>query len=159
MKWSEAIAIFAVMGIVAVVGDAISYKETLGKGMSYGQFVTEAAIGYGIMVVIALLGIACSKYLPGKLPMVFWVSVLATLSTVPNLSPWAKEIGYFTGKVDFLALCTPILAFAGLSFGKDIAKFRSMSWRIIVVALAVYTGTFLCAAVVAQFLLKFEGII
>lgn len=159
MKWSEAIAVLLIMGVIAVIGNMIGYKEALGKEMSYGQFIAESATGYGIMFVIALLGIACSKYIPGKFPMVFWVSVLATLSTVPQVSPWAKEIGYYTGKVDFLALATPILAFAGLSFGKDIEKFKTMSWRIVVVALAVYTGTFICAAVVAQFLLKFEGVI
>jgi hypothetical protein len=159
MKWSEAIAILFVMGLIAVIGDVVGYKATLGKGLSYGQFIAEAATGYGIMFAIALLGIACSKVIPGKLPMVFWVSVLATLSTVPQISPWAKEISYFTGKVDFLALATPILAFAGLSFGKDLDKFKTMSWRIIVVALSVYTGTFICAAIVAQFLLKMEGII
>lgn len=159
MKWSEAIAILFVMGVISVVGDVTGYKATLGKNMSYGQFIMEAAFGYCIMFAIALLGIACSKYIPGKFPMVFWVSVLATLSTVPQVSPWAKEIGYYTGKVDFLALATPILAFAGLSFGKDLDKFKNMSWRIIVVALSVYTGTFICAAIVAQFLLKMEGVI
>ena len=159
MKWSEAIAILFVMGVISVVGDVVGYKATLGKGISYGQFIMEAAFGYCIMFAIALLGIACSKYIPGKFPMVFWVSVLATLSTVPQVSPWAKEIGYYTGKVDFLALATPILAFAGLSFGKDLDKFKTMSWRIIVVALAVYTGTFICASIVAQFLLKMEGVI
>ncbi|MBP2666136.1 MAG: hypothetical protein H6Q76_1116 [Firmicutes bacterium] len=159
MKWSEAIAILLVMGVIAVIGNTVGYKEALGKNMSYGQFIAEAATGYGIMFAIALLGIACSKYIPGKFPMVFWVSILATLSTVPQVSPWAKEIGYYTGKVDFLALATPILAFAGLSFGKDLDKFKMMSWRIVVVALSVYTGTFICAAIVAQFLLKFEGVI
>ena len=159
MKWSEAIAILLVMGVIAVIGNTVGYKEALGKNMSYGQFIAEAATGYGIMFAIALLGIACSKYIPGKFPMVFWVSILATLSTVPQVSPWAKEIGYYTGKVDFLALATPILAFAGLSFGKDLDKFKAMSWRIVIVALSVYTGTFICAAIVAQFLLKFEGVI
>jgi hypothetical protein len=159
MKWSEVTAVLIVMGVIAVIGNTIGYKEALGKDISYGQFIAESATGYGIMFAIALLGVACSKYIPGKLPMVFWVSVIATLSTVPQVSPWAKEIGYYTGKVDFLALATPILAFAGLSFGKDIEKFKTMSWRIVVVALAVYTGTFICAAIVAQFLLKYEGII
>jgi hypothetical protein len=159
MKWSEIIIVLLIMGVMSVIGDSIGYREALGKGIGYGQFISEVAIGYGIMFLIALLGVACSKYIPGKLPMVFWVSVLATLSTVPQLCPWATEISYFTGRIDFLALCTPILAFAGLSFGKDIEKFKVMSWRIIVVAFAVYTGTFISAAIVAQFLLKFEGII
>jgi hydrogenase/urease accessory protein HupE len=159
MKWSEAIAVLLIMGVIAVVGNMIGYKEALGKDLTYGQFIADSATGYGIMFAIALLGIACSKYVPGKLPMVFWVSILATLSTVPEVSPWAKQVSYYTGKVDFLAIATPILAFAGLSFGKDIEKFKTMSWRIVVVALAVYTGTFICAAIVAQFLLKYEGVI
>ena len=123
------------------------------------EFITAALIGYGCLFVLAVLGVVMSKHLPIKIPAVFWISVFATLATVPQVSPWAKEISYYTGKVDFLALATPILAFAGLSFGKDLDKFKAMSWRIIVVALAVYTGTFICAAFVAQILLKFEGVI
>jgi hypothetical protein len=86
------------------------------------------------------------------------VSVIAILSTTP-LSPVAKTVTYFTGKVDFLALCTPILAYAGLGVGKDLEDFKKISWKIVIVALCVYTGTFLFATMVAQVMLHVEGVI
>lgn len=139
---------FTLMGIMTVAGNTIGYKIPAG----------EAAIGYIIMFVITLVGAGITRIMPFKLPMVFWVSTVALLATAP-ISPIASIITSYTSKVDFLAICTPILAYAGLSIGKDIDAFKQMSWRIIVVALAVYTGTFLCATLIAELVLRFEGII
>ena len=148
MKWSETIIIFVVTGIMSVIGNTIGYNMP----------IAEAAVGYGILLAVTLSGIALSKYVPLKLPMVFWISIVALLSTSP-LSPVAKTVTAYTSKVDFLALCTPILAYAGLAVGKDLEMFKKMSWRIVVVALAVYTGTFLFATAIAQVMLHIEGII
>lgn len=148
MKWTDTILVFLITGVITVAGNTLGYHFPL----------HEAAIGYGMLLVITLLGMALGKYVPLKLPMVFWISLLALLSTSP-ISPWAKSISYYTGKIDFSALCTPILAYAGLAVGKDLAMFKKMSWRIIVVALAVYTGTFIFATAVSQVMLRFEGLI
>lgn len=148
MKWTETILTFIVTGIITVIGNNIGYHHPL----------SEAAVGYLMLLAITLLGMALGKYIPIKLPMVFWISLLALASTSP-ISPWAKTISYYTGKLDFTAICTPILAYAGLAVGKDLAMFKQMSWRIIVVALAVYTGTFILATAVAQVMLHFEGLI
>lgn len=148
MKWTEIIKIFTLMGIMTVAGNTIGYKM---------PFI-DAVIGYLIMMAITLAGIALARVIPLKLPMVFWISIIAVISTSP-LSPFAKDILAFTGKIDFLALCTPILAYAGLAVGKDLAMFKKMSWRIVVVALAVYTGTFVFATFIAQMMLHIEGII
>ena len=53
----------------------------------------------------------------------------------------------------------PVLAYAGLSLGKDLGAFRRLSWRIIPVALAVTAGTFICATALAQVVLHLEGLI
>jgi len=50
-----------------------------------------------------------------------------------------------------MALTTPILAYAGLSLAKDIPAFRRLGWRIVVTSLLASTGTFLFAAIIAQF--------
>jgi len=148
IAWLDTVLIFVFMGIISTVGTAVGYPHPW----------QDAAVGYLIMMVITLIGMVLGRYLPGKLPMVFWVSVVAVLSTSP-VSPFAKTIIAYTAKMDFLALCTPILAYAGLAVGKDLKMFQKMSWRIIVVALAVYTGTFVFATLVAQIMLHFEGII
>ncbi|SCM81407.1 conserved membrane hypothetical protein [uncultured Sporomusa sp.] len=148
MKWSETILMFIVTGIITVVGNTVGYKHPLGAAMA----------GYLFLIGITLLGMALARYLPFKMPMVFWISILAVLSTSP-ISPFAKTILEYTNKMEFLALATPILAYAGLAVGKDLDIFKKMSWRIIVVALLVYTGTFVCATIIAQFMLRVEGLI
>jgi len=148
MKLHEYGLVLLLAGVLSIVGNTISYKYPVG----------EAVIGYLILTVITLAGIGIQRVLPFKLPIVFWVSIIAILSTTP-LSPVAKTVTYFTGKVDFLALCTPILAYAGLGVGKDLEDFKKISWKIVIVALCVYTGTFLFATMVAQVMLHVEGVI
>lgn len=148
MRIRDMFVAFALMGIMTIAGNTIGYKVPIG----------EAAIGYIIMLVITLLGAWLTRIIPLKLPMVFWVSVVALVATSP-ISPIAATITAYTSKVDFLALCTPILAYAGLSIGKDIEAFKQMSWRIVVVALAVYTGTFVFATLISEIMLRFEGVI
>lgn len=56
-----------------------------------------------------------------------------------------------------MALATPILAYAGLSLGKDLESFKKLGWRIIIVSLFVYTGTFLFASFFAEIAFKLLG--
>ena len=66
------------------------------------------------------------------------------------LFPWAAEMVTLTGKINFLALITPMLTFAGLSIAKDVPAFRRLGWRIVVVSFAANAGTFLGATMIAQ---------
>jgi hypothetical protein len=74
------------------------------------------------------------------------------LATAP-LGPWAAPIAAVTAKVNFMALTTPILAYAGLSIAKDLPAFKRLGWRIVVTSLIANAGTFLFAAAIAQFLM------
>lgn len=148
MKLHEYGFVLLLAGVITIVGNTISYKFPIG----------EAIIGYLILTAITLIGIGIQRVLPFKLPIVFWVSIIAILSTTP-LSPVAKTVSYYSGRVDFLALCTPILAYAGLGVGKDLEDFKKISWKIVIVALCVYTGTFIFATAVAQLMLHIEGVI
>ena len=148
MKLERTVLILFIAGMMTMFGNTVSYKFPFG----------EAAIGYLMMLALTISGIVAAKIFPIKLPMVFWISIVAVLSTSP-VSPVAQPIIYYTGKINFLALTTPILAYAGLAVGKDMEAFKKISWRIVVVALTVFTGTFLFATIVAQIMLKIEGII
>ena len=85
-----------------------------------------------------------------RLPAVVWVSAIGMALTYPG-GPVAVDVAALTGKINFLALATPILAFAGLSIAKDVPTFRRLGWRIVVVSLMANAGTFLGAALIAQF--------
>lgn len=136
-------------GLLMAVGNVIGYQVDWYSSL----------LGVFVIIVIGLIGMAVSQ-VPGlnKLPMVFWISIVAIIISLPSFpgSAWVIQI---TKKVQFLAVTTPILAYAGLSLGKDIELFKKLSWKIVPVTLAVMTGTFLFAAIIAQFVLKWEGAI
>lgn len=136
-------------GLLMAVGNVIGYQVDWYSSL----------LGVLVIIVIGLIGMVVSQ-VPGlnKLPMVFWISIVAIIISLPGFpgSAWVIQI---TKKVQFLAVTTPILAYAGLSLGKDIELFKKLSWKIVPVTLAVMTGTFLFAAIIAQFVLKWEGAI
>lgn len=141
--------VLIITGLLITVSNLIGYKVDWYSSL----------LGIMIIVAIALAGMAISK-LPvlNKLPMVFWISFVAVILSLPGF-PGSEWIIQTTKKVQFLAITTPILAYAGLSLGKDIEMFKKLSWRIVPVALAVITGTFIFASIIAQIILKWEGAI
>lgn len=148
-KLQDMAVILILTGLFIAVGNVIGYKVDWYSSLA----------GISIIVVIGLIGVAVSKLpLLKKLPMVFWISIVAIIASLPAFpgSAWIIET---TKKVQFLAVTTPLLAYAGLSLGKDIELFKKLSWKIVPVTLAVITGTFLFAAVIAQFVLTWEGAI
>ena len=124
---------------------------------SNGEIVA-GSIGGLVLVLITVIGVIIS-WLPGfrKLPMVFWVSIVAVVVSMPQF-PISDWILAQTKNVGFLSITTPLLAYGGLCLGKDLAAFKQLSWRIVPVALAVAAGSFLCATALAEIMLHLEGI-
>ncbi|MEG0754409.1 MAG: LysO family transporter [Angelakisella sp.] len=52
-----------------------------------------------------------------------------------------------------------MLALAGVSIGMKLNDIKKLSWKMIIVALVVFIGTFFGSAIVAHLILKFQGII
>lgn len=123
----------------------------VGNYLTYGV-VPDAQVvgGMAIIVGAVVAGWALYRLSARKLPAVIWVSLIGMALTYPAM-PFSAEIAAMTGKINFLALATPILTFAGLSIAKDIPAFRQLGWRIVVVSFAANAGTFLGAALIAQF--------
>lgn len=59
--------------------------------------------------------------------------------------------------VDFLSITTPILTFAGLSVADRLVDLRKTSWKIAIVAVFVFTGTYVGSALLSQFGLFLAG--
>lgn len=141
--------VLIITGLLVTVGNTIGYKVDWYSSL----------LGIIVIVVIGLIGMAISQVpVLNKMSMVFWISIVAIIISLPGF-PGSAWIIQTTKKVQFLAIVTPILAYAGLSLGKDIEMFKKLSWRIVPVTLAVITGTFIFAAFIAQFVLKWEGAI
>jgi hypothetical protein len=137
---------FAIIGIIAILGNWIGYDVS----------PIEALPSMAIIVAVTIIGFTFDKLVPFKIPVVIWVTIVALLIS-SSIFPGNSYITKATGQINFMALATPILAYAGLSFGKDLKEFKKLGWRIVVVSLVVYTGTFLFASLVAEIGFRLTG--
>ena len=128
----------------------------MGNWLGYDVSPLDALPGMVIIVAVTLLGFLLAKIVPIKLPIVIWISILALVITTP-IFPGNETVIKLTEKVNFMALATPILAYAGLSFGKDLQEFKKLGWRIVVISLVVYTGTFVFSTLVAEIGFRMTG--
>lgn len=141
--------VLVLTAILTVLGNVTAGKAPVGESI-YGILVI-----YGIAVFALFI---C--HLPGfnKLPVVFWVCIIAVLFSAPFF-PGSEFITKSTSAISFVQMGPPTLAYAGLALGKDLDLFKKLSWRIVVVSLCVFLGTFLFGAIFAQLGLSLEGII
>jgi putative effector of murein hydrolase LrgA (UPF0299 family) len=124
----------------------------LGNWITYHVYPGNAVLGMAIVVAVAFLGELLKRAIPLPIPAVFWGTLVGMALTAPYWAD-ANWTAASTGKVNFLALATPLLAYAGLSVAKDLATFKALGWRILVVSLVANAGTFILASLIAQLLL------
>ena len=146
MPLTSNLLILIITGILTLVGNFIGFKVS----------PLEAIPGILILIIIAFIGILLSKIIPIKIPSVAYIVTLATILTIPGM-PMAELISNYTAKVNFLALCTPILAYAGIYTGKNLDTLTKTGWKIFILVLFVMLGTYLGSAIFAQIILKMLG--
>lgn len=146
MKLKDSIIILLITALISVAGNYVGYKVNM----------IEAIPGMLILVLIAVVGILLAKIIPAKIPSVAYIVTLSTLLTVPGV-PGAATISNLVSKVNFLALATPILGYAGIYTGKNLDSLKKTGWRIGVLAIFVMVGTYLGSAIIANILLKMLG--
>jgi hypothetical protein len=136
----QLLSVWVISGGMALIGNYLAYKT-----------IPDAQVIGGLAIIIAVVIVGHGIYVAtrGIVPAVVWVSLLAMALTYPG-TPFSAEIAALTGKINFLALATPLLAFAGLSIAKDVPVFRKLGWRIVLVSLMANGGTFIGAALIAQ---------
>lgn len=118
-----------------------------------GAPLIEALPGMVILYGMTMIGLVITRLAPFYLPGVAWVSLVSIIMTLPWFpgSSWLVE---HLEAVSFLAIVTPVLAYAGLALTqREFSMFRQAGWKLLIVSLLVFTGTFLGSAVVAQILL------
>lgn len=122
----------------------------------------EAIPGLVLLIGITLAGLAIwtmiQKVSKKNLPAIAYISLIAIIMTIPGF-PGAAFTTESIGKIGLLPLCTPILAYAGISLGKDLDTFKKQGPAIVVVSLFAFVGTFIGSAIIAQIVLKITGVI
>ncbi len=119
----------------------------IGNDMS----IAESIPGVLILSAIAFVGVSIGKLIPSKIPAIVYV-VLTGLLVASPISPISQPVIDYTAKISFMAPITIVGTLAGI--GLNFKTFISQSWKMVIVALLVFTGTFLVQASFAQIFLN-----
>lgn len=131
----------------------------IGQWIGYGIKPWQAIPGILVILVISQASLIIKAALPRiKFPAFAWASLIALVLSMPFM-PTANWFLAQTGQVNFLGTTTCILAFAGISVGAKINTLKKLSWKVFIIALFVFLGTFFGSAVIAQIVLKIQGLI
>lgn len=131
----------------------------IGQQIGFGISIIKAIPGMLIVLVICMVAIIIKNFTPKlKFPAFAWASMIALLLTMPFV-PTSKFMLEYTKSVNFLGTTTPILAFAGIAIGSQVDRLKQLSWKLVVVAFAVFLGTFFGSAIVSEIVLKIQGLI
>jgi hypothetical protein len=112
---------------------------------SVGSAILLSASGLALGGLAILIG----RHAKPRLPAIAWASLLGlALGLVPVARP---IVAATIGNVDPLALVLLPLAIAGFAVGADEARAaRKVGWKLLIVSITVFIGTFAGAALIAQ---------
>lgn len=115
--------------------------------------------GLIVLWAFSMIGIAISdlaQKTPVKVirdfPVLGWVSITSLVLCMTS-DFFVKAIA----AVDFLSITTPILTFAGISVADRLVDLRKTSWKVAIVAVFVFTGTYVGSALLSQLGLYLSG--
>lgn len=148
-KLLNQLKVLIIVGIIVLIAQNIGYDAP----------IIEAVPGMIIVIVIAFFALFIRALTPKlQFPAFAWASLTALILSMPFM-PTSEIFLRYTDKVIFLGTTAPILAFAGISVGNKIEALKKLSWRVFVVAIFVFTGTFFGSAIIAHIVLNIQGII
>jgi hypothetical protein len=131
----------------------------IGQWIGFGIAPWNAIVGIIVVLVISQISLIIKAALPMiKFPAFAWASLIALVLSMPFM-PTAKWFLAQTGQVNFLGTTTCILAFAGISVGAKIDQLKRLSWKVVIVAIFVFLGTFFGSSLIAHIVLKLQGLI
>ncbi len=150
---SEELGLPATMRDVAVVSLISIPLQLIATDLSLVQVLAGLAAIY----LVCLLGVLLTRYVPFRLPSVAWISLVGIAATLPML-PWGQWFLGLVEGLDFLALAVPPLAYAGLAISKlELDVMRRSGWKLLLIAVLVFLGTYLGSAVIAEVMLRITG--
>lgn len=145
----EWIMLFLIIGFIIIIGNWIGYSI----------MPLTAIPGMIVLSLISLAGLIIHKAVPyKKIPSIAYIGILAFVLTVPAM-PGSEQLVAWTSDVSLLAIATPILAYAGISIGRSWTDFAKLGWKTIVIGICVLLGTYLGSAIIAEIVLRIQGII
>ncbi|RAX44230.1 DUF3100 domain-containing protein [Arthrobacter sp. AQ5-06] len=135
--WTWLIA-FAATGVAGVLLNALGT----------GSMRPLDLLGVFILLTLTAVALVLAKLVPA-VPSSIWVLALATIASATFL-PIGPFIASATQHINVLFAGLPMIALIGMSLGRDVKALRSLSWKIVIVALLTFTASFVAAVVIAQ---------
>ena len=137
------------MALLAVICIVLLLSNWVGQGVDPISALPAMLILFGCCIV----GVLLKEIIPINVPAIAWISIVAILISLPQF-PMSEYVLVETDKLGVLQLITPVLAYAGFAISQmEVNLFKKSGFKIAVVALLTFTGTFLGSAIVAQALL------
>lgn len=137
--WVIVLLIFSLM---VIIGNVIGYEGDLMASLR----------GMGWLLVITIVGLILKELIPVDLPAAAYISLVGILLAIP-WSPVATTVIADVENISLLAICTPILAYAGVTVGRDWPAFKKIGYKGVIVSLLVIIGTVLSCVILSEILL------
>lgn len=144
----NALKMLVIVGIITLVGNLVGFDNG----------IIESIPGMILIIVIGLVSLVLAREVPAQLPAFAYAIFIAMVLSLPFV-PTQELFLRYTDKVSFLATTTPILAYAGLSISLQMDRLKQVGWKLVVVAVFVFFGTFFGSAIIAHIVLGLQGII
>lgn len=148
--WFEMVRVLIFSGAFALIANWISTWKK-GEPVTPIEALPMILVLFGIIIVSNILKKGVDK-IGLQLPAIMYISIIGTLVSSP-ISPIAGFIAENMKLIGLLPLCTPILAYAGIATGKDMAAFKQQGIKIIIITLFALAGTYVGSAIIANVVL------
>ncbi|MBO1205330.1 hypothetical protein [Staphylococcus nepalensis] len=136
-----------IVGIISIFSNWIGYNV----------MPWEALPGILALMGVALLGLVLRDIVPLNIPSIAYIGIIGLIITIPGV-PGSSHIVEWTEQVDLLSLATPVVAYAGVSIGNSWADFAKLGWKTIVIGIVILLSTYIGSALVAEIVLKIQGL-
>ena len=155
--WALRLKVLGFSGVFGTIGNFIA----TGRNPNIAQVsILDSALAILMMFIPILLGCIIYDFITSKtkinLPIIVYISIIGIILSIPGV-PGAAEFAVANARVGLLPLATPILAYAGISLGKDLKTFKQQGLGIVVITLLAFAGTYLGSAIIAHFYLALVG--
>lgn len=141
--------------VMLMVGAMILTGQFISKGIS----IFTALPGMLIMIAAAMVAMMLKDLFPKSIfPAFGFATIIGLLLSIPG-NPISNVFNEQVANINFMAITTPLLAFAGISVGNKIEELKAMSWKIVVISLVVFTTIFFACASIGHIVLKIQGVI
>lgn len=143
------LSVWQSLSLLAVICIVLLLSNWVGQGVN----PISALPAMLILFACCIVGVLLKEIIPVNIPAIAWISIVAILISLPQF-PMSEYVLVETDKLGVLQLITPVLAYAGFAISQmEVNLFKKSGFKIAVVALLTFTGTFLGSAIVAQIML------